>query len=219
MGKTGVKRKLFERFALVGGAMASASRLELLELLAQGEKSVEALAQAAGLSIANASQHLHRLRGAGLVTSRKEGQKVFYALGDEAVVDLMNVVVKIAERTQSEVDALVTAFLKDKDGLEPVAARELLARARKGEITVLDVRPEDEFAAGHIKGAVNIPLSSLEARLKELDVQKEVVAYCRGPYCVMAYEAVARLRKGGLKARRLDEGFPGWKRSRHPVED
>ena len=216
--KTGFKQALFAQFARVGKALASANRLELLEFLAQGERSVDALARVSGLSVANTSQHLQQLRQAGLVTARKEGVTVYYSLSDRDVVALVDKLRDVAERHLAEVEQLVSRYLTVKDDLEPVPARELLKRARQGLVTVIDVRPEEEYAAGHLPGAVNIPLASLEKQLRDFDREKEVVAYCRGPHCVLAFEAVARLRAKGFEARRLQDGFPEWKLAGLPVE-
>ena len=218
MSSGNVKHDLFAQFARIGKALSNANRLEIIEYLAQGERSVDALAQVAGLSVANTSQHLQQLRQAGLVTLRKEGQRVYYRLSGEDVVVLLNGLRAVADRHLAEVTHLVTRFLDTKDKLEPVLAEELLARARAGEVTVLDVRPPEEFAAGHLAGAINIPLSELEARLGELRPDQEIVAYCRGPYCVLSYDAVARLREHGLQARRLKDGYPEWKIAGLPVE-
>ncbi len=212
------KQDLFAQFARVGKALSNANRLELLEFLAQGERSVEALARVSGLSVANTSQHLQQLRQAGLVTCRKEGLRVFYRLSGDDVVALLDALRAVAERHLAEVDKLVNTYLTVKDSLEPVPAQELLERARQGLVTVIDVRPPEEYAAGHLPGAVNIPLAELEQRLDELDPGQEVVAYCRGPHCVLAFDAVARLREKGLRARRLENGYPEWKLAGLPVE-
>ena len=213
-----VKKALFAEFAVLAKALAHGNRLELLELVAQGERSVEALAKVAGLSIANASQHLLKLRRAGLVLAQKRGPYVYYRLRDEAVISLLGNLRALAEDNLAEVDRLVEHFLHDKDELEPVSSQELLARSRQGQVTVLDVRPPEEFAAGHLPGAVNIPLHELESRLAELPRRRQVVAYCRGPYCVLAFEAVATLRRQGFEARRLEQGLPEWRRDGLPVE-
>ena len=212
------KKQLFEQLARVGKAVSHSNRLELLEFLAQGEKSVEALANVAGLSLANTSQHLQNLRSAGLVNSRKSGQKILYKLSDESVVDLLNLLRMIAEKNIAEVEQLINLYLKSKDNMEPVPARELLKRAKNGLVTVLDVRPPDEYAAGHIPGAINVAVRDLEKFIKEIDSDKEIVAYCRGAYCLMSYDAVVKLRKKGFQARRLEEGFPEWKRAGLPVD-
>lgn len=218
MSSHNFKHELFGQFARVGKALSNANRLELLEYLAQGERSVEALANVAGLSIANTSQHLQQLRQAGLVTARKHGQHVYYCLASDEVVRLLDTLRKVAEQQVAEVDRIVNAYLTVRDSLEPVPARELLARARKGLVTVLDVRPPEEFAAGHLPGAVNIPLKDFQKQFKKLRANREVVAYCRGPFCVLAYEAVNLLRKHGFRARRLQDGFPEWKQAGLPVE-
>ena len=212
------KHELAAQFARVGKALSHPNRLELLEYLAQGDRSVEALARAAGLSVANTSQHLQQLRQSGLVTTRKEGQFVYYRVTGDEVVELVNALHKVGERNLAEVERLIQSNLATRDEMEPLPAAELLVRARGGEVTVLDVRPEEEYAGGHLPGAVNVPLSELEQRLQGVPKDQEVVAYCRGPYCVLAYEAVARLREQGYNARRLEYGYPEWKADGHPVE-
>lgn len=212
------KRELLAQFARVAKALSHPNRLELLEFLAQGERTVDSLARAAGLSVANASQHLQQLKQAGLVASRKTGQHVRYRLADDDVVALMAALREVARRHLAEVDRIVQAYLAARDTLEPVPAGDLLERIRRGEVTVLDVRPPEEYAAGHLPGAVNIPLEELERRLGELPKDREVVAYCRGPYCVLAWEAAARLREKGIPARRLDGGLPEWRLAGLPVE-
>lgn len=218
MSSTGFKQLLAAQFARVGKALSNGNRLELLEYLAQGERSVEALAKVSGLSIANTSQHLQQLRQAGLVVSSKSGQRVLYRLSGDEVLALLDALRRVAEKHLAEVDRLVDSYLTVKDDLEPVPAAELLARARSGLVTVLDVRPQEEFAAGHLPGAVNVPLAQLEDHVERFDGDGEIVAYCRGPYCILAYEAVARLRARGLRARRLESGFPEWKLSGLPIE-
>ncbi len=212
------KKSIFEQFARTGKAFSNAHRIELLEILAQGERTVEQLSQAAGLTVANTSQHLQLLRNAGLVTARKVGQYVHYKLSDELVIDLLVALRKLSERHLAEVERLVNTYLNVKDDLEPIPVDELIERAGDGVITVLDVRPEVEYEAGHIEGALSIPLDQLEDRLGELKPGQEVVAYCRGPYCMLAYDAVAMLREKGFEARRLDEGFPEWRKAGMPVE-
>src|ERR1035437_9394462 len=211
VGKAGSKRALYEHFAEVARALGNGHRLELLELLAQGERSVEEVTELAGLAVANASQHLQHLRRAGLVTSRKDGKYGFYRLTDDGVVRLMSALRDVAERNYAEAARVVELYFRQRDALEPVSREELLRRKREGSVTVLDVRPAQEFAAGHIEGAVNIPIKELERRLAEVGRGREVVAYCRGPHCVMAYEAVARLRERGFKVRRLVDGYPEWR--------
>jgi len=211
------KRAIFESLARVGTALSSATRLEFLELLAQGERSVDELATLTGVSVANTSQHLQKLRQAGLIVGRKEGLYVYYRLAGDAVVGLLAALGSVGEAYVAEVERIVRLYLTEKDTLEPVPARELLERAKKGLVTVLDVRPPEEFAAGHLPGAVNIPVHELEKRLGELPKRKEVIAYCRGPYCLMSYDAVQLLRKKGLKARRLQNGLPEWRLAGLPV--
>jgi len=212
------KHDLFSQFARVAKAMSNGYRLELLEFLAQGERSVDALAQVSGLTVANTSQHLQQLLQAGLVANRKEGHKVYYRVSGLDVLALLGSLREVAERRVADVDRLVGDYLKVKDSLEPVPANELLERAREGLVTVLDVRPPEEYAAGHLPGAINIPLSELEERLDELEPAQEIVAYCRGPHCVLAFDAVSRLRKKGVQARRLDGGLPEWRLEGLPIE-
>lgn len=212
------KQALFAEFAAVARALGHAHRLELLEHLAQGERSVERLATLAGLSVANASQHLKQLRAAGLVIPRREGKFVVYRLADDGVLALLASLRRIAERNVAEVDRIVRNYFLDRDTLEPVSRQELLERMHNGLVTVLDVRPRDEFGFGHLPGAMNIPLGELESRLADLDPNQEIVAYCRGPYCVLSFEAVAALRTWGFKARRLEDGFPEWKAFGLPTE-
>jgi rhodanese-related sulfurtransferase/DNA-binding HxlR family transcriptional regulator len=212
------KTALFTQFAAVAKAVAHPYRLVLLEQLAQGERSVEVLANRVQVSVANASQHLQQMRRAGLAASRRDGKFVYYSLTDDAVVDLLAAVRRIAERQSAEVDRIVRAYFHERDSLEAVPRRELLKRMRAGAVTVLDVRPEDEYALGHLPGAVNIPLHELERRIAELSRRREIVAYCRGPYCVLSFEAVAALRARGFKVRRLQDGYPEWRVARLPVE-
>ncbi len=212
------KKELFAQFALVGKSLSNGNRLELLEFLAQGERSVEELASISGLTMANTSQHLQGLRRSGLVTSRAEGQKAFYRLTDYKVVQLMAILRSIGENNLGEINLLVSNYLASKDDLEPVSHQELLKRARKGTVTVIDVRPSEEFISGHLPHAINVPLSELKKTISSLPKSKEVIAYCRGPYCLLAFEAVAQLRSKGFKARRLQDGFPEWKLAGHPVE-
>jgi rhodanese-related sulfurtransferase/DNA-binding transcriptional ArsR family regulator len=211
------KFALFTQFAAVAKSLAHAHRLELLEQLAQGERSVEVLAQRTGLSVANASQHLQQLRRAGIVAARREGKFVFYVLADDAVLDLLSALRRIAERNSAEVERVIRRYFSNRDSMQPVSREELLERSRAGVVTVLDVRPPDEFALGHLPGAVNIPLRELAARLAELDPTIEIVAYCRGAYCVLSFEAVAALRARGFKVRRLEDGFPEWRAAGLPV--
>jgi rhodanese-related sulfurtransferase/DNA-binding transcriptional ArsR family regulator len=218
MSRPNVKKLLFEQFARVGKALGSAHRLELLELLAQGERPVDALAVVTHLPVANVSQHLQQLRRAGLVTTRKEGLRVYYRLSDPAVAQLLSALERIGETQLAEVEHLVRSYLTVRDSLEPVTREDLRTRLTQGEVTVLDVRPPEEFAAGHLPGAVNIPLRELEGRLQALPHDQAIVAYCRGPYCVLAYEAVAKLREHGFQARRMEDGFPEWLTAGYPIE-
>jgi rhodanese-related sulfurtransferase/DNA-binding transcriptional ArsR family regulator len=211
------KQALFAEFAAVARALGHAHRLELLEQLAQGERSVEILAQKTGLSIANASQHLQQMRRAGMVSTRRDGKFVYYRLADDGVLDLLAALRRIAERNVAEVERIVRSYFDDRDSLEPVSRKELAERLRAGTVTVLDVRPEDEFALGHVPGALNVPLHALEARLSELNPSQEIVAYCRSSFCVLSYEAVVALRARGFKAHRLEDGFPEWRSAELPV--
>ncbi len=212
------KRELYQSIAKVAQALASGNRLQLLEFMAQGERSVDALATMTGMSVANASQHLQALRRAGIVSARKDGQRVYYRVAGDDVVRLYDGLRVVAESRLAEVRELVNEFLGDRRALEPVLADELLARAKKGLVTVLDVRPHEEYAAGHLPGAINVPLDKLKDYFATLSKDREIVAYCRGPYCLMSFEAVAALRKRGWKARRLQDGFPEWKAAGLPVE-
>ena len=212
------KRALYAQFAVVAKAIAHEHRLELIELVAQGERSVEALAERSGRSIANASQHLQQLRRAGLVTARRQAKFVLYALTDDAVLTMLAAMQKVAESNVGEVERILRSYFYLRDELEPVSHAELTQRMKKGLVTVIDVRPEDEFALGHVPGARNIPLSELKRHLSKLDRKTEIVAYCRGPYCVLSFEAVAQLRRLGFKARRLENGLPEWRAAGLPVE-
>jgi rhodanese-related sulfurtransferase len=213
-----MKQTIYPAIAKVAQALSNGNRLQLLEYLAQCERSVEELASLTGLSVANTSQHLQGLRQAALVTSRKEGQRVYYASAGDDVVRLCQLLRGVAETRLAEVDRLVRDFVTSRDELEAIAAGEVLERARKGLIVVLDVRPPEEYAAGHLPGAVNLPIKELEARLASLPKRKEIVAYCRGPYCLMSFEAVKKLRTRGFRARRLIDGFPEWRAAGLPVE-
>lgn len=211
------KDALYEQFARVGKAVASPRRIELLELLAQGERSVDALARASGLGLTTASSHLQILRGARLVATRREGTRVIYRLAGDDVLQLVVSVRELAQARLTEVDQVVDAYFTARDTLTPVGRDELLAQATRGEVLVLDVRPREEFAAGHIPGAVSIPLDELRARLDELPGDLVVVAYCRGPYCVLAPQAIELLAARGIRARRLAEGLPEWRLAGLPV--
>jgi rhodanese-related sulfurtransferase/DNA-binding transcriptional ArsR family regulator len=214
----GPKQQLYLQFAEMAKALGHAHRLEILELLAQGERSVESLAERAGLMIGNASQHLRLMRQAGLLVSRREGKRILYRLSDPAVLDLTAALHRLAERNLGEVKSVLAGYFNQRDSMEPVSRKELSRRLRDGLVTVLDVRPPDEFAAGHLPNAVNIPLRDLTRRVGKLPKKQEVVAYCRGPYCVLAFEAVAMLRNRGFEARRLEDGYPQWEAAGLPVE-
>jgi rhodanese-related sulfurtransferase/DNA-binding transcriptional ArsR family regulator len=211
------KHELFEHFARIGKAVGSPARLELLDLLAQGEKPVETLARQAGLSVTNTSNHLKELRAASLVSTRKDGPYVYYRLADPSVQEFLRSLQALAHRQLADVRQIVQDYFERPDDLEPVEGETLLDRMRAGKVMVLDVRPEDEYLAGHIPGARSVPLSELEGRLSELPAGAEVVAYCRGPYCVLAPEAVALLRARGFRARRLADGLPDWAARGLPV--
>ncbi len=212
------KKKLYEHFARVAKSMASPSRLELLEALAQGERSVEGLANATGIPVANTSHHLQILRDSGVVQSRKEGLQVIYSLNDFEIPNILSGLRRLAERHLAEVERIVRENFDRLDDLKPVKREELLQLVSSGEAVVVDVRPAGEYQAGHIAGAISIPLDSLSKHLAKLPTNQEVVAYCRGPYCMFAYEAVSQLRSQGYKARRLEDGYPEWKAGLLPVE-
>lgn len=217
MDATTAHNELYGQFARIGRALANPHRLELLELLAQGEKTVEALARQTGLTVKNTSAHLRELRSASLVATRRHGPYVYYRLADAAVCDLLRALQELARRRLADVDRVVRDYFEARDALEPLSAAELVERMRRGRVTVLDVRPEEEYRAGHIPGAICIPLDELERRIAEIPRSHEVIAYCRGPYCVLAGEAVAMLRARGLRARRLEGGVPDWRRLGQPV--
>ena len=212
------KSALYQHLARVAQALGSPGRLQILEYVAQGERSVDSLAKMSGLSVANTSKHLQALRQAGLVTARKEGLRVYYLLAGDDVVALISALRAVAEHRVADMQRLVSLWLAHRDEMEPVPAAELLARAKKGLVTVLDVRPAEEYAAAHIPGAISVPLDKLESFLSRLPKRKEVVAYCRGPYCLMSFEAVKKLRQRGWRARRLADGFPEWRAAGLPVE-
>ena len=212
------KQDLFSQFARIGKALSNPNRLLMLDYLAQVERSVEDLASVSGLSVANTSQHLQQLRQVGLVNSHKRGLKVFYCLAGDEVVELLKMLRGISERHLADVNRLVDSYLTVKDKLEPLQREALMARVSQGLVTVIDVRPLEEFEAGHLPGAINIPPDELVERLKDLDPGKDVVAYCRGPHCVFSYEAVQALREQGISAVRLEDGFPEWKSAGFPVE-
>jgi len=212
------KARLYEAIGRVALALGSAGRLQILEFVAQGERSVDTLAAMTGLSVANTSKHLQALRQAGLVSARKDGLRVYYSLAGDDVAALLSALREVSEQRVAEVERVLRTWLAHRDELEPVPAREVLERAKKGLVVVLDVRPPEEYSAGHLPGAVNIPIHELAKRLKELPKRKEIIAYCRGPYCLMSYDAVSLLRTKGIKARRLEAGLPEWRAAGLPVE-
>jgi len=212
------KREVFEQLARIGAALSSGVRLELLELLAQGERSVDQLSALTGTTVANASQHLQKLKQAGLIVGRKQGQFVFYRIAGDEVVGMLSALSRVGEAHVAEIERIVRMYFFSKDDFEPIPPAELLNRARRGLVTVLDVRPPEEFASGHVPGALNIPVEQLARKLRDLPKGKEVIAYCRGPFCLMSFEAVQLLRKKGIKARRLQDGMPEWRTAGLPVE-
>jgi rhodanese-related sulfurtransferase/DNA-binding transcriptional ArsR family regulator len=218
MSSDPAKSRVYEAIGRVAAALGSAARLQILEFVAQGERSVDTLAAMTGLSVANASKHLQALRQSGLVNARKEGLRVYYSLAGDDVSLLLSSLRGVAEHRAADVEKLLRAWLAQRDELDPVPAREVLSRMKSGLVTVLDVRPAEEFAAGHLPGAINVPVERLESYLAKLPKRKEVVAYCRGPYCLMSFEAVEKLRRRGFKAKRLEDGFPEWRAAGLPVE-
>jgi rhodanese-related sulfurtransferase len=218
VGGREVKQTLYEQFARLGKAVASPKRIELLDLLCQGERTVEGLAGASRMGVANTSAHLQVLRQARLVETRREGVKVFYRLADDAVCRFYFALRDLGRARLAEVEQVVQTYFQARDELEPVSRDDLLDRLERGDVAVVDVRPAEEFAAGHIPGAASIPLAELAERLDELPRDVEIVAYCRGPYCVFAPQALTILRAGGFRARRLEDGLPEWRLARLPVE-
>lgn len=218
MSSVGPKQQVFAGLAQIARALGHAHRLELLEHLGQSERSVEDLAARGNLTLANTSRHLQLLRRAALVAGRRDGKRVYYRLaGDELVVGLLSALSRVGERNSAEIARVMATYFRARDEFEPVSRDELLDRLRAGSAAVLDVRPEDEFANGHLPEARNIPLAQLEQRLAELPPDQEIVAYCRGPWCVLSFEAVALLRQRGYRARRLEDGFPEWKTAGLPT--
>jgi rhodanese-related sulfurtransferase/DNA-binding transcriptional ArsR family regulator len=219
VSSTGPKQAILAGLAEVAQALGHPHRLELLEHVAQGMRSVEELSARTNLSFANTSRHLQILRRARLVDAERRGKNVLYRLaGDAEVIELLRALGRVGERNVAEVSRVMTDYFRARDALEAVSRKELLSRLRDSLVTVLDVRPEDEFALGHLPGALNIPLSKLEHRLGELPADREIVAYCRGPYCVLSFEAVAALRARGYLVRRLEDGYPEWKAAGLPIE-
>ena len=211
------KDPLYVQFARIGHAVASPVRIELLDLLAQGEKTVEALAAQSSTGIKNASAHLRVLRQARLVETRRAGTYVYYRLADEDVSRFVRELQRLGRQRLTEVKQVARQYLDDRDELQPVALAEFRKRVREGKVTVIDVRPQDEYAAGHIPGALSIPLAELRKRLSAVPKHRDVIAYCRGPYCVLALEAVTLLRKRGIRARRFEGGWPAWRLAGHPA--
>jgi rhodanese-related sulfurtransferase/DNA-binding transcriptional ArsR family regulator len=218
MANSSAKAALFDALASVAAAVGSGRRAEIVDVLSQGERSVEEIAGEISQSLANTSQHLQVLARAGLVRTRRDGTRVFYRLASDRVADLWAAVRDVASEHVAEVSLLADEYLGDRDGIEQLSAAELQARLERDEVVVLDVRPEAEFRSGHVAGAISVPISTLASLASKLPRRREVVAYCRGPYCVYADDAVRLLRARGLKARRLDVGFPEWRRDGFPVE-
>jgi rhodanese-related sulfurtransferase/DNA-binding transcriptional ArsR family regulator len=212
-----LKKTVYEQLARIGKAIASPPRLELLDLLCQAPRTVEAVAREAGLSVANCSQHLRVLHGARLVETEKEGLYVTYRLADLAVCEFFRSLRILGENRLAEIESLLRQFREERELLEPVEMKALLRRVRRGEVTVLDVRPSEEYRAGHIPGAVSVPLKELKSQLSKLPRGREIVAYCRGPYCVLAKEAVSFLKAKGFNARRMESGIPDWRAMGLPV--
>jgi rhodanese-related sulfurtransferase/DNA-binding HxlR family transcriptional regulator len=219
MSSQNPKRTMFEHLAAVARSLGSTHRLEILELLSQTKRSVEELAGLTGLTIANASQHLQQLRRFGLVEARRDGKRVIYRLADSEVIMLLGTLSRVTQRNVGAAEKVLNSYFRERDNLEPVSRKELLRRMRDRLVTVIDTRPQEEFAAGHLPGAINLPLNELKHRLSELPRDREIIAYCRGQYCVLSYEAVAELREWGFKAFRLEGGYPEWKAGGFPVEN
>ena len=211
------KDRLYEQFSRTAKAMASPHRIEILELLAQGERTVEALAAVAGMGITNTSAHLQVLRRAGLVETRKEGTKVYYRLSGNDVAAFVVALRELARIKGAEVERVVRDYFVARDVLKPLSREELIERASRGDVVIIDVRPVEEFLAGHIPGALSVPLDRLDPTMTKFRKRTEVVAYCRGPYCVLAPQAIERLRAMGYKARRLEGGMPEWRLAGLPV--
>ena len=217
MGDRAAKDALYDGFAVVARALSSGRRAEIVDLLGQGERSVEEIAGEIGQSVANTSQHLQQLLRAGLVTSRRDGNRIYYSLASDQVTELWTAMRAAAEAHVAEIDRLARAYLGNRDQLETVGRHELAKRLRAGDVVVLDVRPTPEYDAGHIRGAVSVPITELGKRLREVPKNRRVVAYCRGPYCVYADDAVRTLRKRGYRAARLEDGYPEWAAAGLPV--
>jgi rhodanese-related sulfurtransferase len=212
------KQRIYEQFGRIGKALASPSRLELLDLLGQGERSVEALARACELSVANASQHLQALYAARLVESRRDGQRIYYRLADPSVAALFQALRATAQKQLAEVDAVARDYLEGRDQFEPIDRSELQRRMKAGSVTVIDVRPVEEYEQAHLPGAICVPLDEVKEFARKAPKKKQVVAYCRGPYCVFALKAVAELKKRGLDAVRFEDGVQEWRAAGLPLE-
>lgn len=211
MSHRAFKGALYEQFARLGHAVSSPKRLEMLDLLSQGEKTVEVLAEQTETPIKNTSAHLRALRQARLVETRREGTYIYYRLADDSVIRFLQSLQALGRSRLAEVEQITGVYLRSRDQLEPITLKELRRLVRSGEVTVIDVRPREEYEAGHIPGALSVPVSELPRRLKEIPKSREVIAYCRGPYCVYSVDALAILRKHGYRARRAEDGLPGWR--------
>lgn len=219
MSSVGPKQAIFASLAEIAQALGHAHRLELLEHLGQGERSVEELAARSSLTFANASRHLQILRRAALVETRREGKRIIYRLaGENEVIGALKALSRLGERNMAEIERVMATYFRARDAMEPVTRAELISRLRDGTVTVLDVRPESEFNLGHLPGALSIPFGELERRLSELPKEAQIIAYCRGRYCVLSFEAVAALREKGYDVRRLEDGYPEWKAAGLPLE-
>ena len=212
------KSKLFDGFGAVAKALASGRRMEILDVLAQGPRSVEDLASEIRQSVANTSHHLRTMARAGLLESDREGNRIVYRVASPKVAELWRALRDVASEQVAEIDRLARGYLGERDGLERISQEELLRRLRRKDVIVLDVRPRPEYAAGHIAGARSVPIAELSRRLKDVPKKREVIAYCRGPYCVFADDAVRTLRRRGFRAARLEDGFPEWRDAGLPVE-
>ncbi len=212
------KDTVFQLFAMIAHGFSSPKRLEIIDVLIQGERDVDTLSKEVNMSIANTSKHLHILKNAKLVESRKEGVRVLYRIADESIQTCYKNLQALAEKRSYELKEIVRMFYQDRDKMEPITKRELRDRIKSGNVLVLDVRPIEEYRSGHIAEAFSIPLSELKRKIDEIPKNMEVVAYCRGPYCVLAVEAIISLRKAGVRAIRMKDGFPEWKESGLPVE-
>ena len=212
-----LKDELFGQFARITKALASPKRLEIIDVLAQGERTVERLAHEINQSVANTSQHLQTLKSARLVEVRREGLYAHYRLTDEQVFEVWKAIRSLGERRLAEIDRVVDTYLNDRDSLEKISASELLARLERNEVTLLDVRPTEEYQAGHLPGALSVPINELPDRLAEIPQDRPVIAYCRGPFCILAVEAVETLRQRGFSAQRMESGVPEWRLAGYPI--